>query len=106
MSAEAVAAAASDDVEIDQDQSQSHKGSASASKKSRFAMRRRDSETGVVTINLTGGSASRLIEAAEKSKKGGSGGDSDGTSSARQKVRSCGDIILLQNNKQIHTVIG
>ena len=101
-----MAAAASDDVEIDQDQSQSHKGSASASKKSRFAMRRRDSETGVVTINLTGGSASRLIEAAEKSKKGGSGGDSDGTSSARQKVRSCGDIILLQNNKQIHTVIG
>ena len=101
MSAEAVAAARDDD-EVDQEQSQSHnKGSASASKKSRFAMRRRDSETGVVTINLTGGSASRLIEAAEKSKKGGSGGDSDGTSSARQKVRSCGDIILLQNHKQI-----
>ena len=57
-------------------------------KKSRFTMRRRDSGTGVVTIDLTGGSASRLMEAAEKSKKGGSGGDTqDGSSSARQKVR-------------------
>ena len=93
-----------DDDVVDEEHSQSHnKGSASAStnKKSRFTMRRRESGTGVVTIDLTGGSASRLIEAAEKSKKGGSGGDSDGTSSARQKVRSCGDIILLQNHKQI-----
>ena len=58
-------------------------------KKSRFTMRRRDSGTGVVTIDLTGGSASRLMEAAEKSKKGGSGGGDiqDGSSSARQKVR-------------------
>ena len=55
---------------------------AHGSKKTRFPVRRRDSETGVVTINLTPSSASRLLDAAEKSKKGGAGGESDGSSSA------------------------
>ena len=60
---------------------------AQGSKKTRFPVRRRDSETGVVTINLTPSSASRLLEAAEKSKKGGAGGEADGSSSAaKQKV--------------------
>ena len=60
---------------------------AQGSKKTRFPVRRRDSETGVVTINLTPSSASRLLEAAEKSKKGGGGGEADGSSSAaKQKV--------------------
>ena len=60
---------------------------AQGSKKTRFPVRRRDSETGVVTINLTPGSASRLLEAAETSRKRG-GGELDGSSSAaKQKVR-------------------
>ena len=70
---------------------------AHGSKKTRFPVRRRDSETGVVTINLTPSSASRLLEAAEKSKKGG-GGESDGSSSAaKQKVR-------LSPDRKVHSL--
>ena len=69
-------------------QSPPGKGTSSAGKKSRFTMRRRDSGTGgsVVTIDLTGGSASRLIDAAEKSKRGGDGGDLETNSSGGRKV--------------------